>query len=207
MAVGSSFERSRQCCRRLTLEPTADSSRRVRLAWRLRLSASPSASTASRTTALPCDDAHDPGLSDLERTLHREMPISVAMGMRAVAWRDRRLAIADAAGAQSQPPVLGVRGQPQRPVHGRRLGHRVPAAARRGLAGQHRDSPRRRSATCGRCGRREIVAQGLPLDPDGEAFFFELLRSKGRSKIDVAAEIADAEGPLVTFTGSYVVQD
>jgi thioesterase domain-containing protein len=53
----------------------------------------------------------------------------------------------------------------------------------------------------------EIIARGLPLDPDGESFFFELLRSKGRSKIDVSAEIADAEGALVTFAGSYVVQD
>ena len=52
-----------------------------------------------------------------------------------------------------------------------------------------------------------IVAQGLPIDADAEQFFFELLRSKGRSKIDVSTQIADDEGPLVSFHGSYVVQD
>jgi hypothetical protein len=51
-----------------------------------------------------------------------------------------------------------------------------------------------------------IVARGLPLEAEGEGFFYELLRSKGHSKLDVAAEIADAAGPLVSFQGSYVVQ-
>ena len=51
-----------------------------------------------------------------------------------------------------------------------------------------------------------IVAPGLPLDATGEEFFYELLRSKGHSKIDVATEIADAAGPLASFQGSYVVQ-
>ena len=51
-----------------------------------------------------------------------------------------------------------------------------------------------------------IVARGLPLEATGEEFFYELLRSKGHSKIDVATEIVDAEGTLVSFQGSYVVQ-
>jgi thioesterase domain-containing protein len=53
----------------------------------------------------------------------------------------------------------------------------------------------------------EIVAQTLPPDAQAEAYFFELLRSKGRSKIDMASQIIDADGPLVSFSGSYVIQD
>ncbi len=52
-----------------------------------------------------------------------------------------------------------------------------------------------------------IVARGLLIDGDDVGFFFELLRSKGRSKIEVSTEIADDQGALVSFHGSYVVQD
>jgi thioesterase domain-containing protein len=51
----------------------------------------------------------------------------------------------------------------------------------------------------------EIVAHGVPLDPDELDYFLQLLESKGKSKVDVAAEIADDAGPFVTFKGSYVV--
>ena len=53
----------------------------------------------------------------------------------------------------------------------------------------------------------QISATGLLIPPDDEAYFLELLRSKGRSKIEVAAQIVDDLGALVSFTGSYVVQD
>jgi thioesterase domain-containing protein len=52
-----------------------------------------------------------------------------------------------------------------------------------------------------------IVCRGRPVDAEAEEFFFELLRSKGQSKIDIETEIADANGALVSFSGSYVVQD
>jgi thioesterase domain-containing protein len=51
-----------------------------------------------------------------------------------------------------------------------------------------------------------IVARGLPLDRDAVDYFFELLRNKKNSKLDVAVEITDAQGPMVSFQGSYVVQ-
>lgn len=53
----------------------------------------------------------------------------------------------------------------------------------------------------------EFVAIGLPVDPSDSDYFFELLQSKGKSKIDVDVEIADEQGPYVRFSGSYVVQD
>jgi len=52
----------------------------------------------------------------------------------------------------------------------------------------------------------KIIADSLPMDADEVRYFFELLRSKKKSKVDVAVEIADADGPYVTFRGSYVVQ-
>ena len=42
----------------------------------------------------------------------------------------------------------------------------------------------------------EFLAVGLPIDPTQGAYFFELLRSKGKSKIDVAVEIADRARPV-----------
>jgi thioesterase domain-containing protein len=148
----------------------------------------------------------DSGLSDLERTLHREMPISVPMGMRAVEWQDRRLSMQMplepnrnhqySAFAGSLNALCTVVGWGTVFLLLRNEGRPGNIVIRRGSIRYLRPV---RSA--------EIVARGLPLDPDGESFFFELLRSKGRSKIDVSAEIADAEGALVSFTGSYVVQD
>ena len=148
----------------------------------------------------------DPALSDLERTLHREMPISVAMGMRAVGWVDRRLAMEmplapnrnhqDSAFAGSLNALCTVVG----------WGTVYLLVREAGLAGNV--VIRRASIRYLRPVRSAVIqAPGLTLDPGGEAFFFELLESKGRSKIDVGAQIVDADGPLVTFTGSYVVQD
>ena len=52
---------------------------------------------------------------------------------------------------------------------------------------------------------QQIVAQGLPIDPEQQAYFYELMRSKGRSKLDLSSQIVDDQGPLVTFKGSFVV--
>jgi thioesterase domain-containing protein len=148
----------------------------------------------------------DDALSELERTLHREMPISVPMGMRTVSWQDRRLAM--------QMPLAPNRNHQYSAFAGSLnalctvvgWGTVFLLVRNEGLAGNI--VIRRGSIRYLRPVRSDvIVARGLPLDPDGEGFFFELLRSKGRSKIDVSAEIADDEGPLVSFTGSYVVQD
>jgi thioesterase domain-containing protein len=128
------------------------------------------------------------------------------MGMRAVQWQDRRLAMQMplepnrnhqySAFAGSLNALCTVVGWGTVFLLLRAEGRPGNIVIRRGSIRYLRPV---RSA--------EIIARGLPLDPDGESFFFELLRSKGRSKIDVSAEIADAEGALVTFAGSYVVQD
>lgn len=148
----------------------------------------------------------DPGLADLEQTLHREMPISVPMGMRAIDWCDRRLTMQMplepnrnhnySAFAGSLNALCTVVGWGTVFLLLREEGRAGNIVIRRGQIRYLR--PVRTP---------QIAAQGLTLDPAGEEFFFELLRSKGVSKIDVSAQIADAQGPLVTFSGSYVVQD
>ena len=148
----------------------------------------------------------DAALADLEQTLKREMPICLPMGIVTTAWDGRQLAM--------QMPLTPNRNHQYSAFAGSLnalctivgWGTVFLLLHREGLAGnivirrgQIRYLRPVRSA--------EIVARGLPLDPKGAAYFFELLRGKGRSKIDVSAEIIDDEGPLVSFSGSYVVQD
>ena len=148
----------------------------------------------------------DDALTDLERTLHREMPISVAMGVRAVAWRDRRLSMEMPLGPNRNHQYSAFAGSLNALCTVVGWGTVFLLVREEGVPGNI--VIRRGTIRYLRPVRSErIVAEGLPLDPTGEAFFFELLRSKGRSKIDVAAQIADAEGPFVSFSGSYVVQD
>lgn len=154
----------------------------------------------------PDDPSPNRGLSDLERTLHREMPITVAMGMRAVSWQDRRLAMSMPLEPNRNHQYSAFAGSLNALCTAVGWGTVFMLLQDEGRAGNV--VIRRGSIRYLRPVRSEyIVAQGLPLDAAGESFFYELLRSKGRSKLDVSAEIADAEGTLVTFSGSYVVQD
>jgi thioesterase domain-containing protein len=52
-----------------------------------------------------------------------------------------------------------------------------------------------------------FIARGQPISSQELDYFYELQRSKGRTKIDVSVAIADDEGPYVSFTGAYVVQE
>jgi thioesterase domain-containing protein len=148
----------------------------------------------------------DEALIELELTLKREMPITAAMDLRPLAWEDDRLSMTmpllanrnhqDSAFAGSLNALCTIVG----------WGTVFMLLHREGLAGNiviRRSEIRYLRPVHS----EEIVARGLPLDPESESYFFELLRSKGRSKIDVSAEIADAAGRLVSFHGGYVVQD
>ncbi|HCK41610.1 MAG TPA: hypothetical protein DHW22_08245, partial [Planctomycetaceae bacterium] len=44
---------------------------------------------------------------------------------------------------------------------------------------------------------QEFIATGLSIPGDELGYFFELLRSKGRSNMDVSVDIADDKGPYV----------
>jgi thioesterase domain-containing protein len=149
---------------------------------------------------------HDAALCKLQETLAAEMPICTPMGIRAVKWDGRRLAM--------QMPLSPNRNHQYSAFAGSLnalctivgWGTVFLMLHHQGLAGNI--VIRRSQIRYLRPVRSElIVAQGLPIDAEAEEFFFELLRSHGASKIDVSTDIADGDGPLVSFHGSYVVQD
>ncbi|MCC6491886.1 MAG: YiiD C-terminal domain-containing protein [Pirellulales bacterium] len=147
----------------------------------------------------------DAALVELQQTLAREMPICSAMGIRPVEWVDRRLAM--------EMPLEANRNHQYSAFAGSLnalctvVGWGTVFLLLRGEGRPGNIVIRRSSIRYIRPVRQQlIVARSHRLDSEGEAYFYELLRSKGLSKIDVAAEIADSQGTLVSFQGSYVVQ-
>jgi thioesterase domain-containing protein len=149
---------------------------------------------------------HDAALTELEQTLYREMPICRAMAIRPTAWDGRQLSMhmplepnrnhqysAFAGSLNALCTVVGW-GTVFLMLEGRGLSGNV--VIRRGSIRYLRPVHDER-----------IICRGRPVDAEAEQFFFELLTSKGQSKIDLETEIADAAGVLVSFHGSYVVQD
>jgi len=145
-------------------------------------------------------------LSELEQKLRSEMPICTAMGIRAASYDDARLAMEMPLGinrnhqstafAGSLSALCTVTGWGTVFLELRKRGFTGNVVIRRGSIRYLRPvvSP-------------QIVARASALDPAEVDYFFELLEHKGRSKIEVTVQIVDSEGPLVRFSGSYVVQE
>jgi len=149
---------------------------------------------------------HAAALLELQQTLQREMPICTPMGIRPVAWDGCRLEMemplapnrnhqysAFAGSINALLTIVGWGTVFLLLHHEGRTGNVVIRRSQIRYLRPVRDEM--------------IIARGLPLDPSGLEFFYEFLRSKGHSKIDIATEIADADGPLASFQGSYVVQN
>ncbi|MEX2308318.1 MAG: YiiD C-terminal domain-containing protein [Pirellulales bacterium] len=51
----------------------------------------------------------------------------------------------------------------------------------------------------------EILACCQPVAADAKQYFLEMLDDKGQAKLDLVVEVAGADGPAVSFHGSYVV--
>jgi thioesterase domain-containing protein len=142
----------------------------------------------------------------LEQTLHREMPICQAMGFRATSWDGDRLAM--------QMPLTPNRNHQDSAFAGS-LNALCTAVGwgsvflrlhQRGLTGNI--VIRRSTIRYLRPVRIDPVrAASLSTDPEHVDYFFELLLSKGRSKIDCDVLVEDQDGPYLSFHGSYVVQD
>ncbi len=143
-------------------------------------------------------------LSKLGETLDREMPLTRAMEVKTVSWECERLAMqmplepnrnhqysAFAGSLNALCTVVGW-GTVFLLLGGRRLEGNI--VIRRGTIRYLR--PVRTP---------EIIATSAALDAEELAFFFELLQGKGKSKLNVAVDISDEQGPYVSFTGSYVV--
>jgi thioesterase domain-containing protein len=144
-------------------------------------------------------------LNELGETLRQEMPISNAMAIETVSWDGARLAMQMplepnrnhqySAFAGSLNALCTVVGWGTVFLLLKSNGLKGNVVIRRGKIRFLR--PVRTP---------EIVATGLKINPEELAYFFELLQSKGKSKIDIHAEIADDQGAYVSFKGSYVVQ-
>ncbi len=147
----------------------------------------------------------DSTLELLQQTLRREMPITVPMGIEVVSWENEQLAVRMplepnrnhqySAFAGSLNALCTVVGWGTLFMLLKRESLEGNVVIRRGKIRYLR--PVRQA---------EFLAIGLPIDPPDSDYFFELLRSKGKSKLDVDVEIADEQGPYVRFEGSYVVQ-
>jgi thioesterase domain-containing protein len=149
---------------------------------------------------------HDAPLIKLQQTLAAEMPICTPMGIRAASWDGRQLAMEMPLAANRNHQHTAFAGSLNALCTVVGWGTVFLMIERERLAGNiviRRSSIRYlrpvQDAT--------IVCRGREIEADAEQFFFELLRSKGQSKIDVSTEIADDLGPFVSFHGSYVVQD
>ena len=144
-------------------------------------------------------------LNQLSDTLRREMPLSNAMGLATVSWDGSQLAMRMplepnrnhqySAFAGSLNALCTVVGWGTIFLLLKKDGLDGNIVIRRGKIRYLRP-----------VWTSEIVAQGLKADSDELAYFFELLHSKGKSKLDIKVEIADDQGPYVSFQGSYVVQ-
>ena len=140
----------------------------------------------------------------LEQTLAREIPMSRAMGFRVVSWNAESLAMQMpleenknhqySAFAGSLNALCTIVGWGTIFLLLGRAGLSGNIVIRRGKIRYHRP------VVC-----PEIVAEGQPIDPEKLDYFFDLMRSKGKSKLDVSSQIVDAQGTLVSFEGSYVV--
>jgi thioesterase domain-containing protein len=148
---------------------------------------------------------HDAALRKLQETLAAEMPICTPMGIRPVTWDGRRLEMHMPLAPNRNHQYSAFAGSLNALCTIVGWGTVFLMLHHQGLAGNI--VIRRSQIRYLRPVRsEEIAAHGLPIDAQAEQFFFDLLRSHGASKIDVSTEIADSEGPLVSFHGSYVVQ-
>lgn len=149
-------------------------------------------------------------ISELEQTLRQEMPICEAMEISVASW-DK--ALVDGGRLAMRMPLRPNRNHQSTAFAGSLnalctiagWGTMFLLLRQQGLDGNiviRRSKIRFHRPVC----TDEIIARGEPLDDDDIGYFCELLQSKGTSKLDVTVKIADGQGPLVTFSGSYVVQ-
>ena len=147
----------------------------------------------------------DPTLELLQQTLDREMPITVAMGIKVVSWKNEQLAVRMPLEANRNHQYSAFAGSLNALCTIVGWGTVFMFLQRESLNGN----------VVIRLGKirylrpvrsPEFLALGLPIAPKDCDYFFELYRSKGKSKLDLAVEIANEQGPYVRFEGSYVVQ-
>jgi len=148
----------------------------------------------------------NPSLAHLQQTLEREMPITRAMGIVVASYDNGRLAMRMPLEANRNHQYSAFAGSLNALCTVVGWGTVFLLLQQESLDGNI--VIRRGKIRYLRPVRTpEFVAMGLTMATDDVGYFLELLRSKGRSKIDISVDIADEKGPYVHFTGSYVVQN
>lgn len=148
----------------------------------------------------------NPLLEELQETLHREMPITVAMEIGVEPCEPPRVAMSMPLEANHNHQFSAFAGSLNALCTAAGWGTVFLLLRQNGIDGNaviRRSSIRyMRPVRC-----EKIVALADPLGDDDVTYFLELLKSKGQSKIDVSVTLPDREGPYLEFKGSYVVQD
>ncbi len=148
----------------------------------------------------------DPLLLELQETLHREMPITLPMEVRAESWDDGRLAMSMPLEANRNHQFSAFAGSLSTLSTVVGWGSIYLLLRSRGLYGNvviRRGEIKYREPV-----RQElIVARAEAMDDSEVGYFFDLLGSKGRSKLKVTVEVRESGVQYLRFTGSYVVQD
>jgi thioesterase domain-containing protein len=145
-----------------------------------------------------------PLLEQLEQTLAHEIPICRAMNFEVVSWQEGRLTMRMPLEPNKNHQFSAFAGSLNALCTIVGWGTIFMLLGREGLSGNiviRRGKIRYLRPVV----TSDIVAQGLPIDAGELAHCFDLMRSKGRTKLEIASEIADESGPLVRFRGSYVV--
>ena len=145
-------------------------------------------------------------LTNLGTTLGQEMPITRAMKVEAESWDGQRLAMRMPLEQNRNHQYSAFAGSLNTLCTVVGWGTVFMLLGKKGISGNV--VIRRSSIRYLRPVRTpEIVAKGNLIDSDELGFFYDLLDSKGKSKLDLSVEIADEQGAYVLFQGSYVVQD
>ena len=149
---------------------------------------------------------NDPLLTELQETLHCEMPISAAMGIRVEPSDVSRLAMSMPLEENRNHQFTAFAGSLNALCTVVGWGTVYLMLRRRGLDGNiviHRSTIKYRLPVHDRL----IVARAVALPAEEIDYFFDLLDEKGQSKLDVTVEIPGETETLVIFRGSYVVLD
>lgn len=149
---------------------------------------------------------NDSLLEKLQQTLNREMPITIPMGLEARSWENLRLSMSMPLEPNRNHQYSAFAGSLNALCTATGWGTVLMLLESQGMTGNI--VIRRSQIRYHRPVRTPLfIAKSLPIPGQALEYFYELQKFKGRSKIDISVEIADEEGPYVTFSGSYVVQE
>jgi thioesterase domain-containing protein len=158
----------------------------------------------SDTSANSTSTAAYPLLAELQATLEREIPMCTQMGIR--------VHDGGAGGLVMRLPLSPNRNHQQTAFAGS-LNALCTVAGWGSVYLLLRELNRRGSIVIRRSSIKyqepvnssEIYARCIPVSAEARQYFLEMLDDKGQAKLDLIVEVAGADGPAVSFHGSYVV--